>query len=76
MEYLEFPILHGDKEVKTLHDFINEFEEQMGKELTKKQMAALISLAEGLVSSVEKEIVVATLLLNHLEKCISNKHLC
>lgn len=76
MEYLEFPILRGDKEVKTLHDFINEFEEQMRKELTKKQMAALISLAEGLVSSVEKEIVVATLLLNHLEKCFSNKHLC
>lgn len=67
MEYSEFPVLRGEKEIRTLRDFINEFEEQMGRELTEKQMAALIRLAEGLISSVEKEITVVTLLLHQLE---------
>ena len=71
LEIPEFPVLRGEKTIKTLHDFINEFEEQMGRELTEKQVAALIKLANGLISSVEKEITVATLLLHQLENRLS-----
>ncbi len=51
----EFPILCGEKAIETLYDFINELEEQRGKELTKKQTTALIKLAKGLISCIEAE---------------------
>ena len=58
MRYIEipdFPILRGEKAIKALYDFINELEEQRGKELTDKQTDALIKLAHGLISSIEEE---------------------
>lgn len=55
LEIPEFPVLRGEKAIKALHDFINELEEQRGKELTEKQTASLIRLAKGLISSIETE---------------------
>ena len=47
-----YPRLRGEKAVRFLQDFINELEEQRGKELTEKQTTALIKLAKGLISSI------------------------
>ena len=58
MQYIEipeFPVLRGEKAIKALYDFIDELEEQRGKELTEKQTTALIKLAKGLISSIEAE---------------------
>ncbi len=58
MEYIEIPeirVLRGKKAIKALHDFIDEVEEQRGKELTQKQTTALIKLAKELISSIETE---------------------
>lgn len=67
LEALEFPIMGDEKATENLHNLINEFEKQIDKELTEKQVAALIKLAKGLIASVEKEITVVTLLLHQLE---------
>jgi len=56
IEIPKFPILHGEKAIKALRDFINELEEQGSGELTEKQTRALIKFAEGLISSIEVEI--------------------
>ncbi len=58
MRYLEIPeisVVHGEKAVKALQDFISELETQEPKELTKKQIDALIKVAKGLISSIEAE---------------------
>ena len=58
MQYIEipeFPRLRGEKAIEALYDFVNELEEQRGKELTDKQTAALIKFAWGLISSIEVE---------------------
>ena len=55
IEIPEFPRLRGEKAIKALYDFINELEEQRGKELTDNQTTALIKLAKGLISSIEAE---------------------
>ena len=55
IEIPEFPVLRGEKAIKALYDFIDELEEQRGKELTEKQTTALIKLAKGLISSIEAE---------------------
>lgn len=73
MEYLttpEFPKFCDEKAMKTC-DFINEFEKQMGKELTEEQMSTLIKLAKELISSAETEITVVTFLLHQLENRLS-----
>ena len=55
IEIPEFPRLRGEKAVEALYDFVNELEEQRGKELTDNQTTALIKFACGLVSSIEAE---------------------
>ncbi len=55
IEIPKFPRLRGQKAIKALYDFINELEEQRGKELTDKQTTALIKLANGLISSIKRE---------------------
>jgi len=50
-----FPTLHGEEAIKALCDFIGELEEQRGRELSEKQTAAMIKLAKGLISTIEKE---------------------
>lgn len=55
IEIPKFPRLSGEKAIKALHDFINELEEQRGKELTEKQTTAIIKFAKGLISSIEAE---------------------
>jgi len=55
VEIPEFPKLYGEEAIKALHGFIDELGEQRGKELTKKQTAALIKFAEGLISTIESE---------------------
>jgi hypothetical protein len=58
MQYIEvpeFPRLRGEKAIEALYDFVDELEEQRGKELTEKQTAALIKFAWGLISSIEEE---------------------
>ncbi len=55
IEIPEFPVLRGEKAIKALYDFIDELEEQRGKELTEKQTTALIKFARGLISSIEAE---------------------
>ena len=60
VEIPEFEILRGEKAIEALYVFINELEEQRGKELTDKQTAALIKLARGLISSVETETRLGT----------------
>jgi len=64
IEIPEFPILRGEKAIKVLHDFIDELQEQRGKELTEKQTAALIRFARGLISSIEAETRSGTLAKN------------
>ena len=56
LEIPEFPVLRGEKAIEALYDFINELEEQRGKELTEKQTTALIKLTKGLISFIEAEI--------------------
>ena len=51
----KFPRLRGEKAIKALYDFINELEEQRGKELTEKQTTALIKFAKGLIFSIKVE---------------------
>jgi len=58
MQYIEipeFPRLHGEKAIEALYDFVDELEEQRGKELTDKQTTVLIKFARGLISSIEAE---------------------
>jgi len=81
IEIPEFEILRGEKAIEALYVFINELEEQRGKELTDKQTNALIKMAKGLISSIETETQLDTSseetdLLIHLKKttikCISD----
>lgn len=51
----EFPKLRGEEAIEVLHNFIREFEEQGGKELTTKQTNALTKFSLGLISSIEAE---------------------
>jgi len=55
IEIPEFPKLRGEEAIEALCDFVNELEEQRGKELTDKQTTALIKFAWGLISSIEAE---------------------
>ena len=55
IEIPEFSRLRGKKAIKALYNFINELEEQRGKELTDKQTTALIKLAKGLILYIEAE---------------------
>jgi hypothetical protein len=55
IEIPEFPILHGEKAIKALQDYIRELEEQKNEELTDKQAKAMIQLAQGLISTIETE---------------------
>lgn len=55
VETPEFPRVRGEKTIEALYDFINEFTEQRGKDLTDKQATALIKFAKELISSVEAE---------------------
>lgn len=55
IEIPEFPRLRGEEAIEALYDFVNELEEQRGKELTEKQTTALIKFAWGLLSSIEAE---------------------
>ena len=56
IEIQEFSRLRGKKAIKALYNFINELEEQRGKELTDKQTTALTKLAKGLISSIKTEM--------------------
>ena len=56
VEIPQFPRLRGQKAVEALYEFVNELEEQRGKELTDKQTTALIKFARGLISSIEVEM--------------------
>lgn len=51
----ESPVLHGEKALKALNEFVNEIKERKGEEFTDKQTAALLKLAEGLIESIETE---------------------
>ncbi len=55
-EIPELPVFRGEKAIMFLRDFANEVEEQRSEELTKKQAAALIKIAKGLISSIEAEV--------------------
>ncbi len=55
VEIPEFPRLRGEEAIEALHDFMREFEEQRGKELTDKQISVLLKFALGLISSIEAE---------------------
>jgi len=55
IEIPEFPKLRGKEAIEALYDFVDELEEQGGRELTDKQTTALIKFAWGLISSIEAE---------------------
>ena len=58
MRYVEipqFPVLRGEQAVNALQDYIAELKGQENSELTEKQVAALVKLARGLISSIEAE---------------------
>ena len=55
IEIPEFPKLCDEEAIEALYDFVDELEEQRGKELTDKQTTALIKFAWGLISSIEAE---------------------
>lgn len=50
-----FSRLGREEAIKNLRHHILELEEQKGKELTEKQIAALIKFTKGLISSIETE---------------------
>lgn len=56
MEIPEFPKVHGKEAINTLYEYINELQEQSCKELTRKQKAALIKFARGMITSIEAEM--------------------
>ncbi len=56
IEIPEIPKIHGKKAIQALNEFISELKEQKNKELTRKQKAAMIKLARGLISSIEAEM--------------------
>ncbi len=60
VEIPEFPVLRGPEAMEALHGFIDELEEERGKELTDKQTNALIMIANGLISSIEAETRMVT----------------
>lgn len=63
MRQIEIPktvVLHGEKAINALYDFISELETQKPQELTEKQTAALIRVAKGLISSIEADKQLAT----------------
>ena len=60
IEIPEFPRLRGEKAIEALCDFINELEEQRGRELTDKQTTTLIKFAKGLILSIEEEKQLST----------------
>lgn len=60
IEIPEFPKLRGEEAIEALYDFVDELEDQRGKELTDKQTTALIKFAWGLISSIEAEKQVGT----------------
>ena len=55
IEIPESPRLRGKEAIEAICDFVNEFQERRGKELTDKQTKALIEFAWGLISSIEAE---------------------
>ena len=55
IEIPEIPELRGEKAIKVLYDAIAELEEQRGNQLTDKQARALIKIAKGMISSIQKE---------------------
>ena len=55
-----FPRLCGEEAIDVLRDFVYKFEEQKGKELTKKQTQALIKFTLGLITSIETEKQLST----------------
>ncbi|MFX0202396.1 MAG: hypothetical protein ACFFCW_40340 [Candidatus Hodarchaeota archaeon] len=76
MELLEIPklpVLRGEEAIWALSNFINELEEQRGKELTDKQCSALIRLAKGLMSSIEEDIKSEISNKNVMEKRFATK---
>ena len=48
--------LRGKKAVEALSTFVNELEKQRGKELTDKQVDALIRIANELITCIEAQI--------------------
>ena len=48
--------LRGKKAVEALSTFVNELEKQRGKELTDKQVDALIRIADELITCIEAQI--------------------
>jgi len=59
MQLIEIPeiiVLRDQEAIEALHEFIGELEGQRGKDLTDKQTDALVSFAEGLISSIEAEM--------------------
>lgn len=53
IEIPEFSILRGEKAVKALYALIDELEEKRGKELTEKQVRALVKIARGMIFSIQ-----------------------
>jgi hypothetical protein len=52
----KFPVFRGKKAIKVLRYIANELEGQRCEELTEKQVAALIKITKGLISSIELEM--------------------
>lgn len=57
--------LRGEEAVEALSTFANELEEQRGKELTNKQVDALIRIANELITCIEAQIQTDTV----FQKC-------
>lgn len=55
IENPEFSRSGGEEAIENLRHHILELEEQKEKELTEKQIAALIKFTKGLISSIETE---------------------
>ena len=54
IELPKFPVLCGEEAVIALKRYIEEIEEQRCEELSDRQTKALISFAQGLISSIEE----------------------
>ncbi|MCW4052835.1 MAG: hypothetical protein NWE78_06480 [Candidatus Bathyarchaeota archaeon] len=57
-EVPKFQVLRGKEAINALSEYISELEQYAGEDLTKTQIAALIKLAEGLISSIENETTI------------------
>lgn len=55
IEIPESPRLRGEEAIWAVNDFVTELRNRKGKELTERQIAAVVKFVQGLTASIEEE---------------------